>query len=115
MKHHRTLVIAIALTFLAACHSHQRPAQPGLYNTRAEAQTEADKANALTQKQRAALKSFGVHEQYLPCGAAKPVPTPTGYWMAQTDKIGCPPTTGEEDPDPNLSGNKVKSESGGQQ
>jgi|GEM_PF-2680128 hypothetical protein len=88
------------LILLAGCHSDRRPPQPGLYNTKAEAQAEADRVNALTQRERAMGRAVGIHEQYLACGTAKPVRTANGYWLVETDKTGCPPTAGEEDPNP---------------
>lgn len=109
----RLIPLLAGLLLLLACNSHRKPPQPGLYNSRAEAQVEVDKVNALTQKQRRELKALGVHDQYLPCGTAKPIATPTGYWLVGTDKTGCPPTAGEEDPDPIIPRTKAQPQSGG--
>lgn len=113
MKQFLSLLAVSILIPLAGCHSERKPPQPGLYNTQAEAQAEADKVNALTQRERAQGRAVGVHEQYLACGTAKPVRTANGYWLVQTDKSGCPATAGQEDPNPELPRRPPKSQPGG--
>jgi hypothetical protein len=107
-------LIAVSISIpLAGCHSERRPPQPGLYNTQAEAQAEASKVNALTQRERAQAKALGVHEQYLVCGTAKPVRAANDYWLVETDKSGCPATAGQEDPHPELLQQSPKPKAGG--
>jgi hypothetical protein len=113
MKQLLSLFAISILIPLAGCHSERKPPQPGLYNSKAEAQAAADKVNALTQSERAQSIALGVHEQYLICGTAKAVPTPNGYWAVETDKTGCPPTAGQEDPNPAPPRKPAKTDSGG--
>lgn len=113
MKKLISLFAISVLIPIAGCHSERKPPRPGLYNTKAEAQSEADKVNALTQSERAQAMALGVHDQYLPCGTAKPVHAPNDYWLVQTDKTGCPPTAGQEDPNPQPPHVAPKSKPGG--
>lgn len=113
MKPLFALLTTLALISLTGCHSGRKPAQPGLYNTQTEAQVQADKVNAFTQKLRTQAKSLGVHAQYLLCGTAKPVHAANDYWLVETDKTGCPATAGQEDPHPDIHYQTPKSKPGG--
>ncbi len=113
MKQLFALLATLAVIQLTGCHSERKPPQPGLYNSQAEAQVEADKVNALTKSDKAQEKALGVHDEYLPCGTAKPVHAPNDYWLVQTDKTGCPATAGQEDPHPDIHYQTPKSKSGG--
>lgn len=116
MKSTRMLVIALLALALPACHSkkHQEEQEfipPGYYETRAEAQDFANRANADLSKTRAEERAAGVKPQDMPCGQYRLVTTHNTegkvFWGARMDTTGCqgtraphstPSTTGGRKP-----------------
>lgn len=98
MNFTRSLVIALAVLSLAACHSKKKQEEqefipPGYYLTRAEAQDFANRANADLAKTRAKERAEGIQEKDLPCGQYQLVSTRNSdgkvFWGARMDTTGC--------------------------